>query len=477
VILLLGPIMAKILHCPNEAENSRMRTTLGDYFRVPLNLNGFSPRETGKSGTGFFHFGKDIVCYGECAAGVASDVSTSLQFDALQSVKLNNSEVCLPFDAGDVIENLRRERYASHLQKSATPIAQRQFVRQAYYLVRELLPVGIRRHLQRAYFRGWEDLPFPHWPVDFTVDRLHEELLRLTMDSIGCQRMPFIWFWPDGASGCLLLTHDVETAAGRDFCSTLMGMDQSHGFSASFQVVPEKRYEVPDDFVNEIRNRGFELNIHDLTHDGQLFGKRSEFLRRAEKINEYAKKYHASGFRAGAMYRNLDWFDAFEFSYDMSVPNVAHLEPQRGGCCTVMPFFVGKILEIPLTATQDYSVFNILNTYSISLWKRQIELIHRRNGLLSFITHPDYLIRPQARKAYESLLVHLREIVDRDSIWATVPGELDRWWRARNEMKLIQDGNDLRIVGDQSKRARVAYATLDAGRMVYTVERNSPRAA
>ena len=37
------------------------------------------------------------------------------------------------------------------------------------------------------------------------------------------------------------------------------------------------------------------------------------------------------------MYRNQDWYDVFEFSYDMSVPNVAHLDPMRGGCCTVMP--------------------------------------------------------------------------------------------------------------------------------------------
>ena len=60
------------------------------------------------------------------------------------------------------------------------------------------------------------------------------------------------------------------------------------------------------------------------------------------------------------MYREQQWFDAFEFSYDMSVPNVAHLEPQRGGCCTVMPYFVGDILELPLTTTQDYSLFHIL---------------------------------------------------------------------------------------------------------------------
>jgi len=250
-----------------------------------------------------------------------------------------------------------------------------------------------------------------------------------------------------------------------------MDIDLSHGFQASFQAVPEKRYEVPDSYVDEIRTRGFEFNIHDLNHDGHLFEERNEFLRRAEKINEYVKKFSTRGYRSGAMYRNLDWYDAFEFSYDMSVPNVAHLEPQRGGCCTVMPYFVGKILELPLTTVQDYSMFQILNDYTIDLWKKQIDLIQRRNGLLSFLAHPDYLIDLRSRGVYESLLAYVRRIIDRDNIWATLPGEVDRWWRARSEMKLVAAGNGYRIEGPESNRARVAYASLDGDRVVYSVDK------
>jgi hypothetical protein len=249
-----------------------------------------------------------------------------------------------------------------------------------------------------------------------------------------------------------------------------MDMDFSHGFRASFQVVPEKRYEVPDSYVDEIRARGFEFNIHDLNHNGRLFNERNEFLRRARKINEYVKKYNARGFRAGAMYHNLDWYDAFEFSYDMSVANVAHLEPQRGGCCTVMPFFVGRILEIPLTASQDYSLFHILNDYSMEVWKKQIELVQLRHGLLSFIVHPDYVIPRRPRAAFESLLAYLRQTCERNRIWATLPGEVDRWWRARNQMQLIETTSGYRIQGPESDRARIAYATLEGGRIVYSLD-------
>jgi len=250
-----------------------------------------------------------------------------------------------------------------------------------------------------------------------------------------------------------------------------MDLDDSYGVKASFQVIPEKRYEVPDEYVREIRDRGFEFNVHDLNHDGRLYREREEFLRRAARINSYVRQYNARGFRSGAMYRNQDWYDVFEFSYDMSVPNVAHLEPMRGGCCTVMPYFVGKIVELPLTTTQDYSLFHILNDYSIDLWKRQLALIREKNGLMSFIAHPDYLIDRRARRVYETLLDYLRKIVSHEGVWAALPGDVDRWWRARSQMSLVPRGNEWEIVGPEKDRARLAYAVLDGGRLVYELAR------
>ena len=88
-------------------------------------------------------------------------------------------------------------------------------------------------------------------------------------------------------------------------------------------------------------------------------------LQRARRINQYLRAFGAQGFRSGALYRNLNWYGALDISYDMSVPNVAHLEPQRGGCCTVMPYFIGDIVELPLTMTQDYSLFHIMEKYSM----------------------------------------------------------------------------------------------------------------
>jgi len=446
-----------------------MNHTLFDHYRFPAGTLGCIATDDLTGNPGFFRFGPKTVCYGRCSSGVARGVEESGSFDVSKLVRFDGSTVHLPFDIEEVIENLRRETYEACMAPTIEKFSSHEWVRKTYYSVRELLPVSVRRHLQKVYFRDWKSRIFPSWPVDFTVDTLHEEILRLSMEASGIKKIPFIWFWPEGASNCLIMTHDVETRTGRDFTSQLMDIDESYGIKASFQVIPEKRYEVTDEFVHEIRSRGFEFNIHDLNHDGHLYRKREEFLRRAQKINEYALRYNARGFRAGAMYRVLDWYDAYDFSYDMSVPNVARLEPKRGGCCTVFPFFIGKILELPLTTAQDYSIFHILDDYSIELWKTQLGLIRERNGLMSFITHPDYLIEHRARKVYESLLDYLRQLIARENIWTALPGEVDRWWRARNQLKLVQKNNHWEIEGPGSERARVAYASTEEGRLTFAL--------
>jgi len=426
---------------------------------------------------GFFRYGRDLLCYGQSVGGSSPDVHMAGRHDALNAIRVADSVTYLPFDFSSVIENLRREHYVKQLWNRRSGVTRNPLLRKAYYAIREQLALEVRRHAQRAYLKDWQKIPFPNWPVDFTADSLHEEFLKLAMKVQGLEKIPFIWFWPEGASACAILTHDVETSVGRDFSSKLMDLDLSFGFRSSFQVIPEKRYEVPQSYWDEIRNRGFEFNVHDLNHDGCLFQDRSEFERRAKLINGYMRTYGARGFRAGAMYRNQDWYDSFEFSYDMSVPNVAHLEPQRGGCCTVMPYFIGKILELPLTTSQDYSLFHIFEKYSIDLWKKQMAIILKRNGLMSFLSHPDYLIDLKPLGVYESLLAYLRKICDRHNVWHALPGEVDRWWRARSQMRLFDAKDGWQIRGPESQRARIAYANLDGDRLVYTVDRaGTPRA-
>jgi hypothetical protein len=281
------------------------------------------------------------------------------------------------------------------------------------------------------------------------------------MKARGITEVPFIWFWPDDARGCAIMTHDVETETGRDFCGSLMDIDDSFGIKSAFDVIPESRYAVSQEFIRMIQARGFELNVHDLNHDGRLFGDRNEFLRRSERINAYAKQFGSSGFRSGVLYRNQNWFDAFDLSYDMSVPNVAHLDPQEGGCCAILPYFIGNILELPLTMTQDHTLFNILDQYSLDLWEQQMRLTLEANGMMSFNIHPDYIIRKRPQDTYRALLGSLCRLREEAAVWIALPGEVNQWWRARKELKLVKDNGSWQVVGKGKERARVAYAVLD----------------
>jgi hypothetical protein len=435
-----------------------------DFYRCPDHFGNFTSAAELRSAPGYFRFGDEMVCYGQCAGGHSSRSPKDALFDAFQSVNFNHSSVRLPFDIGQVIDNLRLERYP----RSSNGLGRRA-IRRGYYSLRPLLALGLRKHLQKLFLRGWETTPFPEWPVDTTVDRLFEKLMALSLKTQCVEAIPFIWFWPEGASSCVVMTHDVETEVGARFCSMLMDIDDAWEIKASFQIVPEGRYPILQQFLDSIRQRGFELNVQDLNHDGLLFDNREEFLVRAAAINRYAQMFGSRGFRAAVMYRNPDWYEALDFSYDLSIPNAAHLEPQHGGCCTVFPYFVGKILEIPLTTVQDYSLFHILNDYSIELWKRQIDLVQRRYGLVSFIIHPDYITAKRALEVYLALLEHLAQLREEGSIWTAMPGEVDRWWRARARMQLVLKDGHWTIEGQGSERARVAFATLNGEEVEYSI--------
>ena len=445
----------------------RLGQAVDDRYRCPENFFDFVLNEQLSSDSGYFRFGPKAICYGRSCSGALGSRPESALYDAIGDVVVNDGKLGLPFDPTEIVDNLRLERYTSARQMRSSF---EHFLRRLYYRFRPVMNLSVRKQIQKFHARNWEKQSFPKWPVDTTVEDVCEKLLLMSMEAKGVKKVPFVWFWPDGASGCLAMTHDVETAAGRDYCAELMKLDDSFGIKAAFGIVPEGRYQVSSSFLESMQDRGFELVIQDLNHDGRLFDNKEEFLRRAKIINRYGSDYGAKGFRAAVLYRNPEWYDAFEFAFDMSIPNVAHLDPQHGGCCTVMPYFIGDVLEIPVTTIQDYMLFHILNERSIDLWKDQVDLILGKNGLASFIVHPDYLIQSDAVSAYKGLLGYLRELRAGKPIWFALPTDIDSWWRARSKMSVVRDGNSWRIEGDVTRRARLAYARNVEGKLVYELE-------
>ena len=453
------------------ASSQAVASLLQDFYRCPQLPVSFDIDGDLSPVAGYFRVTDGPICFGRLSESQpASTANTTLP---LARPRVNDGEntIGLPFDPVEVITNLRLEKYRPDGERSLNNSGG--LVRQLYYLIRPLMPVGVRKHLQRVSLRGWNQIVFPKWPVDRTVDCLYEWLLVLALKAEGIAETPFIWFWPDGYSSCASVTHDVETSAGRDFCIALMDLNDSYGIKTSFQVIPERRYDVSPGLLESIRKRGFEVNIHDLNHDGHLFSTRKLFLERVLKINRYGKQFRARGFRSAVLYRNSEWMKEFDFEYDMSVPSVAHLDPQRGGCCTVMPYFIGNLVEIPVTTIQDYSLFNILCQYSPKLWEEQLATIAGSHGMATFIIHPDYVIEARARQTYEQLLKHLAELRSNNKLWIALPGEISDWWRARAQMQVVRDHDRWRVEGRGSERARIAYARVRDNRIVYRIEQGS----
>jgi hypothetical protein len=437
---------------------------ISDHYRCPAALLDFALTGRLSSDEGYFRFGPKVICFGRSCSGSRNAWHGAALYDALNDVVSDHGQVKVPFDPSEIIDNLRLERYADGGRRDSQSL-----FKKLYYLLRPFMNLTARKLVQRFYSRNWQDSSFPHWPVDTTVEEICERLLIASMEAKGVDNIPFVWFWPRGAPGCVMVTHDVETEAGRDFCDELMDLDDSFGIKASFQVVPEGRYAVSRAYVDSIRSRGFEYGVQDLNHDGRLFDNREEFLRRAEKINQHAAEHGAKGFRAAVLYRRPQWYNRLNFSFDTSIPNVAHLDPQKGGCCTVMPFFIGNVLELPVTTTQDYTLFHLLDERSIDLWKTQLELILEKNGLASFIIHPDYVIDPKVRAVYEMLLDYLRKVRTEKQVWIGLPAEIDSWWRLRSQMSIERVGDSWQIVGEGSERAVLAFARNVGGKLIYDI--------
>ncbi len=453
-----------------ESSLSNTNRAVIAHFKCPEDLMRMEVTGELSEKPGFFQFGGcGATCYARCSAfRPAAQIVNDLP-DVSHHLQAEGGISKLPFDPSEAIEAIRCERYMRSEDNAAKSFAFGPIARTAYYAVRPYLPVCARRHLQRFSLRDWNKRAFPRWPLDTSVEQIMANLVKLALKSRGLHRLPFIWFWPDGAMAAAVVTHDVETAMGRDFSPQLMDIDDHYDIKASFQVVPEERYAVPESYLEEIRRRGFEVDVQDLNHDGLLFKDFAEFKQRAKTINQYGVSFKARGFRSAVLYRNPDWLNLLDFEYDMSTPNVAHLDPQRGGCCTVFPYFIGNVLEIPVTTTQDYSLLYILGEYSLNLWETQIAMILDRHGIMSFIIHPDYITEKREQRVYQDLLEHLSELRKTAGLWVTLPGHVNDWWRQRSRMKLVESGDGWEILGEGRERARIAFASLENDELVYRI--------
>ncbi len=290
-----------------------------------------------------------------------------------------------------------------------------------YYNLKPVIPrnwiIRVRRIIARRKLKKYSDI----WPIDEKAGN-----------------PPDGWpGWAGGKKFALVLTHDVESAEGVKKVIELAKLEEELGFRSSFNFVAED-YEIPPEVFDYLRSRGFEIGLHGLNHNGNIFSSRRNFKNKVSKINEYLRKWGAVGFRAPSMYHNLNWVGELNIEYDSSTFDTDPFEPQPDGVGTIFPFLVprnGKavegmrledisqtitqqysnaatqqhsspaarqhffkvsrsydyFVELPYTLPQDHTLFIILGERDIEIWKKKLDWIAEKGGMVLLGVHPDYM--------------------------------------------------------------------------------------
>jgi hypothetical protein len=304
------------------------------------------------------------------------------------------------------------------------------FIRKVYFLLKPVIPKWMQITLRRKYVSGRRSFYADIWPID--------ERARFS---------PPGWpGWPEGKQFAVVLTHDIETREGQERCIQLATLEESLGFKSSFNFIA-RQYDVSSECQTRLREMGFEVGLHGLYHNGNLFKDRRTFERQVVEINRTLKEWKAAGFRCPSMYHNLEWIGELDIEYDSSTFDTDPFEPQPDGVGTIFPFRVKRrgenkgYLELPYTLPQDHTLFVIMGEKTIDLWKKKLEWIADCGGMALLITHPDYMdfsgkkdgVGEYPVKLYAELLEHIRSTYA-GKYWNVLPETLVRYWKTSYEI-------------------------------------------
>ena len=317
-----------------------------------------------------------------------------------------------------------------------------------YYSIKPLIPRPLQLFIRRSVV-CWKRNSHRHiWPIDFEADRIPEGWVG----------------WPGQKQFALALHHDVDTFKGHEKCRGLMELEGKMGFRSSFNFVPE-RYPVSPDLRQSLVEKGFEVGVHGLKHDGKLFLSRKEFHKEAIRIRHYLSDWQSVGFVSPSMYRNLDWICELGIEHDTSTFDTDPFEPQPEGVGTIFPFWVAAtrnplppihnrelvtrnpepitglhsgFVELPYTLPQDFTLFILMKEKNIDIWKKKLDWIAEKGGMALLIAHPDYMngknrecgIEEYPMKFYEELLDYVRTKY-KGQYWHALPKEIAQFWKEK----------------------------------------------
>jgi peptidoglycan/xylan/chitin deacetylase (PgdA/CDA1 family) len=375
--------------------------------------------------------------------------------------------------------HLRNREAEYYLREGYALRTRRATALRLYYGLKPALPRGLQLALRRAYARRIQERyrrpgAFPGWPIEPLLVERAEESIRARLRESKDAAVPLVCWWPEGRRFAWIVTHDVEGSAGVQNISRVLEVERQYGVVSSWNFVAEE-YDLPDAVFNMVRDAGGEVGLHGIVHDGRLFRDRSGFERQLPAIRRYLREWGAVGFRSPATHRNADWMPELGCLYDSSFPDTDPFEPQPGGCCSIFPYFLDDLVELPLTMPQDHTLFEILREATNRIWEEKACWLIEHHGLVNILVHPDYVLTEERLRRYGDLLAFL---ASQDGGWHALPREVAGWWRERAACEQLvgagDPGSALTLgtgrpahVSPSVPRAVIGWATEDHGRIVW----------
>lgn len=318
-----------------------------------------------------------------------------------------------------------------------------QVARQLYYAIKDYVPAKARHFMRSMLCRMRSASGFPKWPCeDVLLVFLRDWVLR-AQATVGDDDGWHIGFWPDDKSCCVVLTHDVESTFGFNLMEQIAELEDRFGFRSAWNL-PLDQYPIDWRRVEKLREQGFEFGAHGLRHDGMLFRSYQHFVKLAPRVEALAREHGLRGFRSPSTLRNAQWLSTMDFDFDSSFSDTDPYEPQPGGTCSIFPFFINDIVELPYTLPQDHTLMNLLRRDPLAVWLEKSRWLAERGGMILTLTHPDYSGFGNGLRAYAELL---KRLADLESSWRALPSEVAAWWRRRGRMELDVCAGRPHIVG------------------------------
>jgi peptidoglycan/xylan/chitin deacetylase (PgdA/CDA1 family) len=335
--------------------------------------------------------------------------------------------IVLHFDPEAAIRFLLEERYYQPVVPVHTrfPIHHHYLPGQLRVAAAQLITSWQRRRDRGAHF--------PTWPIVPGV-----ELLRAVV--AGAERMAGwrdapVALWPDGKRFAVALTHDVDTAQGLRQAERFARIEHDAGVVSAWYVVP-RRFQLDHAVLQALAGAGHEIGCHGYDHRNRTpFLPRAAISARLEECRPFLEDYAVQGYRSPGLLRTSALYAELSarFVYDTSAPDTewyTGIAPYNG-CCTVLPFWRGQLLILPVTLPLDALLihYGLAPRKILELWRAKIDWIARVGGLAVITTHTElqYSANPAMLAVYRELLT---ELTGRHEAWLTRPADIASWWLA-----------------------------------------------